>query len=163
MIENLLSYVPDRAFSRLESGFQRRPGPWFSIKMLSYQCRKSHCGDKMVIRSPYLDSGISYAGPGSNLDHTRRRCVCLFLLSVWNHYHFPVSKLNNQYIFKFYDVISAQRVKNCIYYIIGSVPGLRFPENPFAVTDSLLVRLHTYLDRGTMNVQLMRLEIGYFS
>ena len=26
------------------------PGPWFNVKMTSYQYRKSHCGDKMVIR-----------------------------------------------------------------------------------------------------------------
>ena len=24
------------------------PGPWFNIKMLSDQCRKSHCGDQMI-------------------------------------------------------------------------------------------------------------------
>ena len=35
-------------------------GPWFSIKMLSYQYRKSHCGDKTVVRSSYLHNGISY-------------------------------------------------------------------------------------------------------
>ena len=28
-------------------------GPWFNIKMSSYQYRKSHCGDKMVIRSQW--------------------------------------------------------------------------------------------------------------
>ena len=38
------------------------PGPRFNIKMSSYQYRKSHCGDKAVVRSSYLHSGISYAG-----------------------------------------------------------------------------------------------------
>ena len=28
----------------------------------SYQCRKSHCGDKTVVRSSYLHYGISYTG-----------------------------------------------------------------------------------------------------
>ena len=37
-------------------------GPWFNIKMLSYQYRKSHCGDKTVVRSSYLHNGISYTG-----------------------------------------------------------------------------------------------------
>ena len=37
-------------------------GPWFNIKMSSYQYRKSHCGDKTVVRSSYLHSGISYTG-----------------------------------------------------------------------------------------------------
>ena len=36
------------------------PGPRFNIKMSSYQYRKSHCGDKMAVRSSYLHNGISY-------------------------------------------------------------------------------------------------------
>ena len=35
---------------------------WFNIKMSSYQYRKSHCGDKTVVRSSYLHNGISYTG-----------------------------------------------------------------------------------------------------
>ena len=35
---------------------------WFSIKMASYQYRKSHCGDKTVVRSSYLHNGIFYTG-----------------------------------------------------------------------------------------------------
>ena len=38
------------------------PGPWFNIKILSDQYRKSHCRDKMVIRSYYLHNGISCSG-----------------------------------------------------------------------------------------------------
>ena len=38
------------------------PGLWFNIKMSSYQYRKSHCGDKTVIRSSYLHNGISFTG-----------------------------------------------------------------------------------------------------
>ena len=37
-------------------------GLWFNIKMLSYQYRKSHCGDKTVVRSSYLHNGIYYTG-----------------------------------------------------------------------------------------------------
>ena len=40
----------------------RKPGPWFNIKMSTYQYRKSHCGDKTVVRSSYLHSGIFYTG-----------------------------------------------------------------------------------------------------
>ena len=39
-----------------------RSGPRFNIKMSSYQYRKSHCGDKTVVRSSYLHNGISYTG-----------------------------------------------------------------------------------------------------
>ena len=42
-------------------------GPWFNIKMSSYQYRKSHCGDKMVVRSSYLHNGISYTGKVTSL------------------------------------------------------------------------------------------------
>ena len=39
---------------------QNTTGPWFNIKMPSYRYRKSHCGDKTVVRSSYLHNGISY-------------------------------------------------------------------------------------------------------
>ena len=42
-------------------------GPWFNIKMMSYRYRKSHCGDKTVVRSSYLHSGISYTGKMTSL------------------------------------------------------------------------------------------------
>ena len=44
-----------------------RPGPRFNIKMSSYQYRKSHCGDKTVVRSSYLHNGISYTGKMTSL------------------------------------------------------------------------------------------------
>ena len=43
------------------------PGPWFNIKMSSYQYRKSHCGDKTVVRSSYLRNGVSYTGKITSL------------------------------------------------------------------------------------------------
>ena len=39
----------------------------FNRKMSSYRYRKSHCGDKMVVRSSYLHNGISYTGKMSPL------------------------------------------------------------------------------------------------
>ena len=42
-------------------------GPRFNIKMSSYQYRKSHCGDKTVVRSSYLHNGISYTGKMASL------------------------------------------------------------------------------------------------
>ena len=38
------------------------PGPWFNIKMTSYQYKKYDCGDKTILRPSYLHSGISYTG-----------------------------------------------------------------------------------------------------
>ena len=43
------------------------PGPRFNIKMPSYRYRKSHCGDKTVVRSSYLHNGISYTGKMTSL------------------------------------------------------------------------------------------------
>ena len=43
------------------------PGPWFNIKMSSYQYGKSHCGDKTVVRSSYLHNGISYTDKMTSL------------------------------------------------------------------------------------------------
>ena len=43
------------------------PGPRFNIKMTSYQYRKSHCGDKTILRPSYLHNGISYTGKTTSL------------------------------------------------------------------------------------------------
>ena len=45
---------------------QEPAGARFNIKMSSYQYRKSHCGDKTVVRLSYLHNGISYAGKMSS-------------------------------------------------------------------------------------------------
>ena len=50
-------------------------GPWFNIKMSSYQYRKSHCGDKTILRPSYLHNGISYTGKTTSL-YWIRPLVC---------------------------------------------------------------------------------------
>ena len=52
------------------------PGGWFNIKMTSYQYRKSHCGDKTILRPSYLHNGISYTGKMSSLYWIRAQKVC---------------------------------------------------------------------------------------
>ena len=47
--------------------YQWWSGHRFNIKMTSYQYRKSHCGDKTILRPSYLHSGISYTGKMSSL------------------------------------------------------------------------------------------------
>ena len=42
-------------------------GLWFNKKMSSYQYRKSHCGDKTILRPSYLHNGISYTGKTTSL------------------------------------------------------------------------------------------------
>ena len=47
--------------------WHKEPGPRFNIKMTSYQYRKSHCGDKTILRPSYLHNGISYTGKTASL------------------------------------------------------------------------------------------------
>ena len=44
-----------------------KSGPRFNIKMTSYQYRKSHCGDKTILRPSYLHNGISYTAKMTSL------------------------------------------------------------------------------------------------
>ena len=46
---------------------RRPPQAQFSIKMMSYQNRKSHCGDKTILGPSYLHNGISYTGKTTSL------------------------------------------------------------------------------------------------
>ena len=50
-----------------KSGQNEKAGPQFNIKMPSYQYRKSHCGDKTILRPSYLHNGISYTGKMTSL------------------------------------------------------------------------------------------------
>ena len=50
-------------------------GPRFNIKMSSYQYRKSHCGDKTVVRSSILHNVISYTGKMSSLQWIRAQML----------------------------------------------------------------------------------------
>ena len=60
------------------------PGPRFNIKMSSYQYRKSHCGDKTVVRSSYLQNGISYTGKTTSLYWIRALSVTTSRCHEWS-------------------------------------------------------------------------------
>ena len=66
----------------------KKSGLWFNIKMLSYQYRKSHCGDKTVVRSSYLHNGISYTGKTTSLYWIRAQLhrvkKCLWIEMICN-------------------------------------------------------------------------------
>ena len=57
-------------------------GPCFNIKMKSYQYRKSHCGDKTILRPSYLHNGISYTGKMTSLYWIRGLALVLVPLLV---------------------------------------------------------------------------------
>ena len=58
------------------------PGPWFNIKMTSYQYRKSHCEDKTILRPSYLHNGIFYTGKTTSL--------------YWIRAQFAIARINFQ-------------------------------------------------------------------
>ena len=51
-----------KPFMNFALWFLMTAGRWFNMKMSSYQYRKSHCGDKTILRPSYLHNGISYTG-----------------------------------------------------------------------------------------------------
>ena len=61
-------------------------------KMSSYQYRKSHCGDKIVVRSSHLHNGISYTGKMASLYwfspwiHCKITMLEMFLMKFWSPY-----------------------------------------------------------------------------
>ena len=62
----LQPYVPNLLFQSVNQIWANSLGA-DSIKRCHLNSRKSHCGDKMVIRFSYLHSGISYTGKTSCL------------------------------------------------------------------------------------------------
>ena len=92
-----------------------RPEPRFNIKMPSYQYRKSHCGDKTVVRLSYLHNGISYAG----------KMTSLYWIRVQNNNVFPSKRFlvfktfdcsracNGQTMWFFYELHVLFPLQNC--------------------------------------------------
>ena len=64
---NLGTSVTDHMNGWVQRDTEWIAGPWFKMKMSSYQYRKSYCGDKTVVRSSYLHNGISYTGKMTSL------------------------------------------------------------------------------------------------
>ena len=60
----------------IRTTIQQSPRPWFNIKMSSYQYRKSHYGDKTILRRSYLYNGISYTGKTTSLYWIRALDSC---------------------------------------------------------------------------------------
>ena len=61
---------------------RQEPGPRFNIKMTSYQYRKSHCGDKTILRPSYLHNGISYTGKMTSLYWIRALFIMVNTMAV---------------------------------------------------------------------------------
>ena len=60
---------------------------WFSIKIPSYQYRKSHCGDKAILWLSYLHNEISYTGKMTFLYWIRALCSHLWRFYISQMVH----------------------------------------------------------------------------
>ena len=81
----LVFHTLENLFSKCRLQSIWRPGPWFNIKMTSCQYRKSHCGDKTILRPSYLHNGISYTGKMTSLYWIRSYWFCFNeLTSPWH-------------------------------------------------------------------------------
>ena len=54
-------------------------GGWLNMKIPSNQYRKSHCGDKTILRSSYLHNGISYTGKMISLYWIRAQMTSIII------------------------------------------------------------------------------------
>ena len=85
MVADVLAIQPGPQQPMVLSGYPRifwfqHLGGWFNIKMPSYKYRKSHCGDKTILRPSYLHNRISYTGKMASLYWIRtQRVKC----AVW--------------------------------------------------------------------------------
>ena len=69
-------------------------GPRFNIKMLSYQYRKFHCGDKTIVWSSYLHNGVSYTGKMTSLYWIRVQILLPFVVTHPCWYNISLSRSN---------------------------------------------------------------------
>ena len=66
------------------SWWRKVPVGWFNIKMSSYQYRKSHCGDKTILRPSYLHNWISYTGKTTSLYKSGPRASAVMVLTLFS-------------------------------------------------------------------------------
>ena len=139
-----MGWVIKTLFNSSHNGwlFLVQPGPRFNIEMSSYWYRKSHCGDKTVVRSSYLHNGISYTGKMTSLYwimalvsfwhfHVMLNCNmvnCHLLLEYGDYFYYNLVSL--WHIHVMLDCIfSYQRINSwCMFWIISSVVWV-FPDD----------------------------------
>ena len=79
---NQLAYPCTNLLPHDSCSHNKYPGPWFNIKMSSYQYRKSHCGDKTILWPSYLHNGSSYTGKMTSL-YWIRALIARFMGPTW--------------------------------------------------------------------------------
>ena len=117
---------------------------WINIKMSPYQYRKSHCGDKTVLRPSYLHNGISYTAKTTSLYWIRAQGLTQYkdgVLPVWgfrDHYVHAPSQWETMLHC------------NIVYYWLGTYTkwsqGFSFWRNSL-MTDSLSFVVEIYISQ----------------
>ena len=98
---------------------QHRAGGWYNIKMSSYQYRKSHYGDKTILRPSYPHNRISYTGKIISL-YWNRALVLIIDMNFCVHFVYIKRNILPTDIFKSQPTNqSSQSVYNCSYQIIS--------------------------------------------
>ena len=97
-----------------------RSGRWFNINISSYQYKKSHYGDKTIVRSSYLHNGISFTGKATPSFQIRAQ--------LWIH------KTTYDNAFYSYDILELRTAQkntlDCFYptlHILTNVVDTLFP------------------------------------
>ena len=81
----------DHTIKDVMSSYKVRPQGHFSIKLLSYQCRKSHCGYKMILLS-HVISPMRFAAQAKYHLHRKFYFLNLFFQMVL--------KINNLWVYE---------------------------------------------------------------
>ena len=115
-------YYKEKTFSlQMILSTSMTAGAWLNMKMPSYQYRKSHCGDKTILRPSYLHNGISYTDKMTSL---------YWIRPWWSRDHFNIK-------------MSFTSIGNLIVEITRSYDSListmGFP---------ILIRWHLYIESG---------------
>ena len=148
------------------------PGPWFNIKMLSYQYRKSHCGDKTVVRSSYLHNGISYSG----------KTTSLYWIRALNYYYMFTQNVSVESVFitflqltrwgRMTHICANKLVRHCLRkWLVACLPashyldhcwllliGRIFNEIWIQIQQSASAKMHSEMGSCTMVVILSQLH-----
>ena len=96
----LVSSTSSTSCSCEEDTVQWGPGPRFNIKM-SYQYRKSHCGDKRVVRSSYLHNGIFCTGKMRSLYWIRAQGAGTIQRCYLTSIGIPFTKITQSFYLRF--------------------------------------------------------------
>ena len=91
-------------------------GPWFNIKMSSYQYRKSHCRDKTVVRSSYLHNGISYTGKVTSLYWIGALVTIGSGIGLWPVQYQAITWTNSDLLLTWHLIANFSLNQNLIYF-----------------------------------------------